>query len=85
MTILNTLFEFLAENVCGLFNMKGFEFRIFNTNSLFRGVMTNFWAKVDIEVKSFFKSLDEQYSTFHPQPASYALATNFRVDDYDLA
>ena len=41
----------MAENVWRFFYMKGFEFRICNTNSLFRGVKTNFWVKAILKCR----------------------------------
>ena len=45
---------FFYQNIRGIFVWKGSN-PIFATNSLFRRVKANFWAKVDMEVQSSFK------------------------------
>ena len=50
------LYMYLDKNLKGYFVLTGLSYEfLIGINSLFRRVKTNFWAKVDIEVSSFFK------------------------------
>ena len=65
-TTLEVLYKILAKNICGYFNIKGFEFRLFNTHILIWCVKINFWAKNDIMVQI---SLKRKKSSFQLRSA----------------